>query len=249
MVDGLLQDLHEVRPTLVAVSGDLTQRARRAEFAAARAFLQQIPAPVLVVPGNHDVPLYNVYSRFLRPLTKYKRYITDDLTPRFEHEQLIALGVNTARSATWKNGRISLAQMALIRQFFSGDRPDVLKVLVTHHPFMPPPEDPTETLVGRGFSALQVAESAGVDVLLAGHLHLGYSGDVRSHHLGLQRSMLVVHAGTAISHRLREEFNAYNVIDVAPRQLKVTVRAWSLARYAPLRTTTYVKEDNGWRLL
>lgn len=246
MVDGLLRDLHEVKPTLVAISGDLTQRARRAQFAAARAFLQQVPAPLLVVPGNHDVPLYNVYSRFLRPLTKYRRYISDDLTPRFEHEQLVALGVNTARSATWKNGRISHAQMMIIRQFFSGVRAEVLKVLVTHHPFMPPPEDPTEALVGRGFSALQVAETAGVDLLLAGHLHVGYSGDIRTHHLGIERSMLVIHAGTAISHRRREEFNAYNVIELAPPQLKVTVRAWTLGRYAPLRSATYVKTDNNW---
>lgn len=248
MVEALLAVLEEQQPALVAISGDLTQRARHRQFAAARAFLEQIRAPVLVVPGNHDVPLWNVYARFLNPLTRYKRYVSADLTPRFETAGLVALGINTARSATWKNGRVSHGQMRLIREVFGNASAEQLKVLVTHHPFMPPPDDPTQALVGRGYGALQVAEGAGVDLLLAGHLHVGYTGDIRSHHLGLRRSMLVVHAGTAISRRLREDANAFNLITVEPPRIRVAVQGWSLSQFVERRASVFARDGDGWRL-
>src|SRR5438445_2755469 len=115
VAEGLLADLATQQPALVVNSGDLTQRARAGQFRAARAFLDRIPFPQLTVPGNHDIPFYDVARRFLSPLSRYRRYITPDLAPRFESEQFVVLGVNTARSATWKNGRISLEQIEEIR--------------------------------------------------------------------------------------------------------------------------------------
>src|SRR5437763_2204567 len=115
VVEGLLSDLKTIGPHLVAVSGDLTQRALRSEFAAARAFLERIPFPHVIVPGNHDIPLYDVGRRFLRPLHRYRRFITADLSPSYHDDEIAAVGVNTARSATWKNGRISLAQISALR--------------------------------------------------------------------------------------------------------------------------------------
>src|SRR6185503_19113177 len=97
-------------PDLLAVSGDLTQRARRTEFAAARQFLDALPFRRLVVPGNHDVPLYNVFTRFITPLARYRHAITDDLSPIYQDEEMIAVGVNTARSWTWGEGRINQSQ-------------------------------------------------------------------------------------------------------------------------------------------
>ena len=75
MVDGLVHSLDQNRPDLVAVSGDLTQRARHTEFTAARHFLDRIGRPIVVVPGNHDVPLYAVHRRFLQPYKKFNRHI------------------------------------------------------------------------------------------------------------------------------------------------------------------------------
>src|SRR5205814_7363149 len=100
---------------MVAISGDLTQRAKRHEFAAAKAFLARIPFPQLVVPGNHYIPLYDLGRRFLRPLNRYRRYITENLSPLFVDDELAVLGVNTARSATVKNGRISLKQISQLQ--------------------------------------------------------------------------------------------------------------------------------------
>ena len=98
-------------PDLLAVSGDLTQRARRREFAAARSFLDALPFPRLVIPGNHDVPLHNVFTRFLTPLARYRRAITDDLSPVHRDDEMIVVGVNTARSWTWGEGRINAKQV------------------------------------------------------------------------------------------------------------------------------------------
>ena len=109
------------RPDLVVISGDFTQRARVEQYREAGAFLDRLEAAglkTLGVPGNHDIPLYDVVRRFARPLDRYRRYIDDDLCPWFESERLAVLGINTARSLTFKNGRINREQMALIRKCF-----------------------------------------------------------------------------------------------------------------------------------
>src|SRR3954462_13344284 len=100
-----VEKINELERDLVAISGDLTQRARTREFAAARDFLDSLPKPQLVVPGNHDVPLYNVFDRFARPLEKFQRFISDDLMPAYVDDELAVVGVNTARSMVVKGGR------------------------------------------------------------------------------------------------------------------------------------------------
>ena len=246
VAEALIIELAERAPRLVAVSGDLTQRARAREFRAARAYLDRLPGAVLVVPGNHDVPLWDVVSRFASPLRKYRRYLTPELAPFFHQEELAVMGVNTARSWTFKNGRISWKQIEQIRQRFAPLPERVFKVLVTHHPFVPSPGDPDPSVVGRGFQALQAAEGSGVDLLLAGHLHLGFSGDVRAHHLSIRRSMLVAQAGTAISVRTRDEPNTYNWIHVEPPHLTIEVRGWAGAGFSTLSLTRWVKRDSVW---
>src|SRR5712691_6231696 len=120
LISPLISAVTEINPDLVAVSGDLTQRARSQQFLEARAFLGALPQPQIVVPGNHDVPLHNVFTRFLRPLDKYKRFITDDLQPVYADEEIVVVGVNTARSLTIKGGRINEEQVAGIREKLCG---------------------------------------------------------------------------------------------------------------------------------
>src|SRR5688500_688657 len=130
------------RPDLVVISGDFTQRARVEQYRLAGAFLDRLEAAglkTLGVPGNHDVPLYDVIRRFVRPLDRYRKYIDQDLCPWFENERLAVLGINTARSLTFKNGRINHDQMALIRDRFGPVAEDRTKILVTHHPLFAMP--------------------------------------------------------------------------------------------------------------
>jgi 3',5'-cyclic AMP phosphodiesterase CpdA len=242
----LQQELRERPPSLIAVSGDLTQRARPHEFEAARAFLDGMAAPVLAVPGNHDIPLYNVWARFVRPLDGYRRHISPDTDPFFLREGLAVLGVNTARSATWKDGRLSEEQIAGIRERLGALPPEVFKVLVTHHPFLPSPRGGDPRVVGRGLAGLLAAEACGVDLLLAGHLHHGFSGDVRGHYMLVRRSMLVAQAGTALSHRRRGEPNAYNWITVEKKHLALEVRAWTGAAFETAVVTRYARRGEEW---
>jgi len=246
VAEALVADVRAQSPSLVIVSGDLTQRARSGQFRAAGAYLARLPQPQLIVPGNHDVPLYDVVRRFLAPLRRYCRFITSDLDPTYVDSELYVAGLNTARSFTWKNGRISVEQIEALqgRLEHGGLR---VKVVVTHHPFLPPPGDAGIDLVGRAARAITVLDACNVDLLLAGHLHQGYAGDIRTHYPAARRAMIAVQAGTAISHRMRKgEANAYNLLQVERTLISIEVRAWNGNSFAAIRHMTYDRRDDGW---
>lgn len=246
VAEGLLTDLAEHQPHLIAVSGDLTQRARPREFRLAREYLDRMSAPKLIVPGNHDLPLFNVVARMFRPLKRYRRLVTTDLHPFFLDEELAVAGVNTARSTNWKNGRISVKQIQGLKAKFDTVPHHLFKVLVSHHPFIPPARDADAAIVGRARAALKVLEACGCSLILAGHLHHAYNGDVRPHHLEIKRSILVAQAGTAISHRRRDEANAYNVITMDADLLKLEVRRWDGRQFIGTGIISYRMTEEGW---
>lgn len=247
VVEGLVADLQERSPTVLVVSGDVTQRARRRQYEEAAAYLRRLPGPMIVVPGNHDVPLWDVFRRFLSPLGRYRRYITDDLFPSFSDDELFVLGINTARSFTRTSGWIGDQQLQEVRRRMCSIRSGIFKVLVTHHPFIPAPRKPNSDVIIGGEAALGRLEECGVDMLLAGHLHLAYHDDVRAHHPARRRSVLSVQAGTATSTRRRHEPNAYNWITVSPRLVTVSVRVWNGTRFEESLVTRYERADREWQ--
>ncbi|MGH7215051.1 MAG: metallophosphoesterase family protein [Tepidisphaeraceae bacterium] len=253
VAEGLVGDLHAQSPNLVVASGDFTQRARAKQYAAARAFLGRLPKPQLVVPGNHDIPLWDVVRRFFFPLHRYRWFISKDLRPVHEDDQLLVIGINTARSFSWtwngfwKDGKISEEQLLDVRLRACPLPHTVFKVVVTHHPFIPPPGERLHGIVRGAHRALARMEECGVDLCLAGHLHRGYSGDVRTHFEAVKRSIISVQAGTATSTRRREEPNAYNLITINPDQLSIAVRAWTGARFEQTERTHYARIDGVWQ--
>ena len=226
MADRLVGELHELAPRLVIVSGDLTQRARRAQYRSARAYLDRLP-PYMVVPGNHDIPLYDIGRRMLSPMGRYRSMISDDLDPFHLEDDLAVLGLNTTRPKRWKEGSISARQVQLITERFALAAPDAHRVLFTHHPFIPPPQFPRMIVVHSQAAALPAIRAARVEVLLAGHLHLGYAGMVEG-----GPGLLSVQAGTAISRRRRGQPNAYNVIRLGGESVGVEPRVWDGERFA-----------------
>ncbi len=227
LVDHLTRLVREVEPDLVAISGDLTQRARSYQFQQARSFLDALPKPQIVVPGNHDIPLHNLYARFIEPLTKYKRYITDDLQPIYEDDEMVIVGVNTARSSVFKGGRINRSQVARLRDKFCSLGTGVVKAVVTHHPF-DLPEGHTGALVGRARMAMTELAECGADLFLAGHLHISHTGHTQRYNIH-GHSALVVQAGTATSTRERGETNSFNVLLIAYPEITVEKYAWDPA--------------------
>lgn len=248
IVEGLLEDFAGSPPSVVVISGDLTQRARTKQFEAARAFIRKIPVPCLVVPGNHDIPLYDVVRRALHPLRRYRHYITGDLSPVFQDDELMILGANTARAAALKNGRISTAQVKLLAEKFCAADSHLFKVLVTHHPFLPPLDDPYAALVGRGAPAVEALQDCGIDLLLAGHYHKGYMGDLRSHYMAVKRSIIVAQAGTATSKRTRGDKNSYERIIIDPPDICFDRYTWDgRRRFARTMTTLFKKVNDAWQ--
>jgi 3',5'-cyclic AMP phosphodiesterase CpdA len=247
VAEGLVADLAERKPSLLVVSGDFTQRARERQFRDAAAYLKRLPTPQLVVPGNHDIPLFDVIRRFFFPLHRYRRLISHDLRPLFRDEELLVLGVNTARSFTHKSGWISDEQLVDIKARVCDLTDDVVKVVVTHHPFIPPPREPNADVILHGDTYLDELADCGVDVLLAGHLHLAYHDDLRSHYKSAKRSTLSIQAGTATSTRRRGEPNAYNWITVSRDLCTVSVRAWCGDRFEESLVTRYARADHAWR--
>src|SRR5207248_9770360 len=196
----LLADLSRAQPDVVVVTGDLTQRARHRQFAAARAFLEKMPRPVVVIPGNHDVPLYDIFERFLGRLARYRRYISAELQPFFTDDEIALLGLNTARSPTFANGRISHRQSAAIKTVFSEVPAGRFRILAIHHPLVLPVAA-NSAPVGRAALALDAITEAGVRLVLSGHSHRALSGDPACSDLLATGSILFVHPGTAIPAR------------------------------------------------
>jgi 3',5'-cyclic AMP phosphodiesterase CpdA len=245
--------LRDERPDLVAISGDFTQRARRGQFRAAGAFLARLEAAgltTLCVPGNHDVPLYDILQRFTRPLRRYRRHIDDELCPWFERENLAVLGINTARSLTFKDGRISREQMAIIRARFAGVPEGRTRILVTHHPLFAMPigdEGEASEAVGRQSEALQAVADAGVHILLAGHFHRSFTSSARRM-VKNAGPALVIQAGTATSTRLRHgEKQSFNLIEThRNRTVDVQVIGWDGAAFRAGSRAGYQFDGDNW---
>jgi 3',5'-cyclic AMP phosphodiesterase CpdA len=245
----LLADISEAPPDITVITGDLTQRARHRQFAAARAFLEKLPRPVVVVPGNHDIPLYDIVERFLGRLARYRRYICSELQPFFADDEIALLGLNTARSATLANGRISYQQAAAIKSVFAEVPAGRLRILAIHHPLAAPVAAGAAAPVGRAVMARKAMTEAGVRLVLSGHYHRAFSGDLPGSDLVAGGPILFVHAGTAISTRLRGEPNSYNLLRVEPTTVTCIVRAFARNNFSDAETAHYALLGGCWTRL
>ncbi len=249
MVELVVARINEISPDVLVVSGDLTQRAKSEEFKQARGFLDRLPKPQIVVPGNHDVPLFNVVDRFLRKFEKYEKYITSDLTPTFIDDEIAIVGVNTARSLMIKGGRISNEQIEYIQAQFCGLNDKMLKIVVTHHPFDLPEGHTADDVVGHAEKAMPLIADCGGDVFLAGHLHVSnIETTAKRYTLDNGRVALIIQAGTATSVRVRGEPHSFNTIEFEHPWLRIErLECRDVAKgFLPAEHKIYRQTAEGW---
>jgi len=244
----LIQAVRAVSPDLVAVSGDFTQRARRRQFLEARAFLDALPFRTIVVPGNHDVPLYNLVARLASPLASYRRFISDDLEPTFQDDELVMIGLNTARAFVARGaGRLNEVQVTRAADYLRRVPASLVKIVVTHHPFDLPEGVAAAHLVGRATMAMASLAEVGADLFLAGHLHVSHIGHTAERYKIAGHSALVIQAGT-MSTRSRGELNTFNVLRIHRPDVTVERHSWVAEerRFVTSWTGEFHHTEQGW---
>jgi len=243
-LEPLLDSMWAIAPDLVIVSGDVTQRARVDEFRAARAYIERMPGPRLVIPGNHDVPLYNVVRRFAQPLARFQEYIGADLAPVYVDDEVAVVGINSARSFTFKGGTLSEEQVAEAVRHFDSLTHDQVKIVVAHHPFdIPVGLTGVRVVKGVGM-AMQRFSTCHVDMFLAGHLHLVHLANARMYVPGFDATIL--QAGTATSSRARGEPNSFFVFLIGDGNVAVEIHRWNAAdnTFAATETRHLTRSDS-----
>jgi len=200
VVAALVAWVRQQQPDLLLLSGDITQRARAAQFGAAQAFLDRLGVSVLVIPGNHDLPLFDLWARLRHPYAGYMAAFGTELEPVHSSPDLLVLGVNTTRAARHKHGEVSAHQIDRVAQALAAARPAQLRLVLVHQPVAVARPDDAPNLLRGHAAALPRWAAAGADLILGGHIHLPY---VQAIH-GLARPLWAVQAGTAVSSRVRK---------------------------------------------
>lgn len=232
-VEAMLEEFKSRRPDAVVISGDLTQRARRPQFEAAARFIAQLPDPKIMVPGNHDIPLYNVFARFFWPLRNFREVAGVNPMPIISLPDLWMVGVNSARPLRprprgfWKDGNLSKKQ--LIAMCLAAQQQDAVpnKVMVTHHPLAPCTDHHRGDVTGGARDAIRSCQSCGISLILGGHLHIPYAANAAEYHRLDGPPVYYVQAGTSTSNRRRGYNNSYNWITLSPGVINVDVRQWT----------------------
>ena len=209
VVEALVALIARQQPDVVVLSGDITQRARRMQFDAARIFVERLAVPVLAIPGNHDIPLFDLLARFTRPYGRYREAFGDELEPVHVSADLLVQCLNTTRWWRHTNGEISAEQIERVATRLASAKPGQLRVIVVHQPVSVPSAGDVHNLVRRHAAAVHRWADAGADLVMGGHIHLPYVKPLP----GLARRLWSVQAGTAVSHRVRGgQPNSVNVL-------------------------------------
>jgi 3',5'-cyclic AMP phosphodiesterase CpdA len=256
----LLGELLANPPDLILVTGDITQRARRDQFVEARDFLRALPpVPKLCLPGNHDLPLFDVFTRALQPYDHYRRHISAELEPVFIDQRIAVLCIDATSRLRHKDGALSAEQIdrtaaKLARQT------QPFRLVATHQPLAALDGRDQRNVAHGARRALDRWIAAGADLFLGGHIHLPYCLEVRT--TDRRDSSVLAQAGTCVSRRVRDGIpNSYNLITLqqqaGERRMQIERRDYDAAsgRFAPARRHEAVSMMdrlrtglNGWRL-
>jgi 3',5'-cyclic AMP phosphodiesterase CpdA len=247
----VIEEAHELRPDLLVIAGDLVMRADfTAQWLEARAYVERLPEPRLIVMGNHDVPQYNQVARYLWPHARYRKYISPELNPVWSCEDTVVVGLNTARSFTIQGGKLDRAQIAWMEETLSRFPPGFCKVVVMHHHVLEPPGDREKRAIVNADLAVEAMDRVGAELVLCGHIHTSFIGntlDVMAH---LRAGTIIAQSGTATSTRGRRWMrgkNSYNVIEIEDQAIRVSQRMYlrEAGRYVPVSEHVFPRRSAG----
>lgn len=247
----LANEAHALAPDLLVASGDFVQRADRVEqWRTITAYLKTLPEPRLVVPGNHDVPLYNPFNRVFRSLERYKRYISPDLNPVFERPGLVVVGGNTAHGWTVDGGRLSAEQITTMEGIFTRYSADTCKVAVLHHHVVNPSGSEGRRKIRNADEAVRLLDRCGVELLLCGHIHVSYVGTTLDLRPDLQQGTIICQSGTSTSRRGKSRErgkNSYNVIEIEDHVIRIGQHLYleNAGRFVPVAEHVFPRRSAG----
>ena len=225
LAEQLAREAHALKPDLLVASGDFVQRADFPnQWRVIKGYLQTLPEPQLVVPGNHDVPLFNVFRRLFLPYNTYKKHISTDLNPVFELPGLAVVGGCSAHGLTVDGGYLGPQQMATIERHFSRFPPGTCKVAVLHHHVVSPPGSERRSKISNARETVQLLDRCGVELLLCGHIHVSYVGTTLDVMPDLRQGTIICQSGTSTSRRgagREHGKNSYNVIEIEDAAIRI----------------------------
>lgn len=241
LIEPLLDRVNRAGADLVVVTGDLTHRARSAQFAQAAAFLRRIEVPLIAVPGNHDIPLYKLADRMMKPYRRYRRIIAQNMEPVGHVGQVRVQGINSVDPMAWQRGVVSAAQM---RRVVEGIDPDCVNIVALHHPMQQRPEVDKQLMRGAR-EAMALFELQGVQVVLSGHLHIWSAGAFLPPE---GRSVLQIQGGTALCARLDDRQNEFAVLDFQGPDLLIErhVAPMDEPGFRPPEHLRFTRRDRRW---
>lgn len=245
ITSAVIEVVEKLQPDCILISGDLTQRARIAEYREAVGFIKRLPTQAVIIPGNHDIPLDRIFERFFSPWEKWKQYIGTPLDPVITTKEYLVFGVNTVRRAgwylDWSRGRLSDEQLGTIPAILHKYKEDGLRILMTHHPFYLPEKFENRHLVENGKEAVSIFSENGGDIIVSGHIHAGLNT--------LVDGVVIVQAGTAISTRREPNYgNSFNVIEGNRQRLAVSVWCWEGTGFSCVARTAYKRMAGKWQM-
>ncbi len=215
----------QIAPDLLVISGDFVQRADfLSQWRTVQQFVETLPRPILPVPGNHDVPLLNLFARLFTPLRHYQRHISADLYPVFEQPGLAVVGACTAHGLTGDGGKLSSQTAATLEQRLQQYGSDVCKIVVWHHPVINPPGLKRQREMAGHVDAVRLLDRCDVDLLLCGHLHVSYVGNTLDVRNDLRHGTIICQSGTTTSRRgfgRERGRNSFNLIDIEEQQIRI----------------------------
>ncbi|GAB4441268.1 MAG: metallophosphoesterase family protein [Chloroflexi bacterium OHK40] len=251
IAESLIRQAHEIKPDLLVISGDFVQRADfLPQWEAARELLAALPGPRLVVPGNHDVPLFHAHLRLLNPLGRYRRYISPEINPVFERPGLVVVGASSAHGLTLDGGRITGGQAAAIRRALAGHPDGTAKVVVWHHPVVNPPGLHKNRVLRGSEAAIRLLDECDVELLLCGHIHVSYIGNTLDVARDLRQGTIICQSGTSTSRRgygREQGKNSCNLIEIDAHAIRISQLLYldEAGRFVPVAEHSFPRRGAG----